>query len=130
MRKSRFSDDQIFDMLKELATGEAIGTLCRRHDISRPTLDRRRQKDDGMDGKKVRRPKALEEDARLKRPLAEKALDNHELKRAPPSPRGPDPNRVRAPSRGGAANGRRTLIILGPTIGGRSSVYLKTAIVT
>ena len=81
MRKSRFSDEQIVGILKEHAAGEATGSLCRRHGISQQTLYRWKAKYDGLEGKEVRRLKALEEEnARLKRLVAEQALDNQALK--------------------------------------------------
>jgi len=81
MRKSRFSDEQIVGILREHAAGEAAGTLCRRHGISEQTLYRWKQKYDGLEGKDVKRLKALEEEnARLKRLVAEQALDNQALK--------------------------------------------------
>ncbi len=81
MRKSRFSEEQIVGILKEHAAGEATGTLCRRHGISPQTLYRWKAKYDGLDGKELKRLKALEEEnARLKRLVAEQALDNQALK--------------------------------------------------
>lgn len=81
MRKSRFSDEQIVGILKEHAAGEATGALCRRHGISQQTLYRWKAKYDGLEGRDVRRLKALEEEnARLKRLVAEQALDNQVLK--------------------------------------------------
>jgi putative transposase len=81
MRKSRFSDEQIIGILKEHAAGENTGTLCRRHGISQQTLYRGKHKYDGLEGKEVRRLKALEEEnSRLKRLVAEQALDNQVLK--------------------------------------------------
>lgn len=81
MRKSRFSDEQIVGILKEHAAGEATGTLCRRHGISQQTLYRWKQKYDGLERNDVKRLKALEEEnARLKRLVAEQALDNQALK--------------------------------------------------
>jgi putative transposase len=81
VRKSRFSDEQIVGILQEHAAGEATGTLCRRHGISQQTLYRWKQKYDGLAGQDVRRLKALEEEnARLKRLVAEQALDNQALK--------------------------------------------------
>lgn len=80
MRKSRFSEDQIVGILKEHAAGERPGTLCRRHGISEQTLYRWKAKYDGLERKDVRRLKALEEEnARLKRLVAEQALDNQAL---------------------------------------------------
>ena len=81
MRKSRFSDEQIVGILKEHAAGDGAGTLCRRHGISQQTRYRWKQKYDGLEGQDVRRLKALEEEnVRLKRLVAEQALDNQALK--------------------------------------------------
>jgi putative transposase len=81
MRKSRFSEEQIVGILKEHAAGEQTGTLCRRHGISQQTLYRWKAKYDGLEGKELKRLKALEEEnARLKRLVAEQALDNQALK--------------------------------------------------
>lgn len=81
MRKSRFSDEQIVGILKEHAAGEATGSLCRRHGISQQTLYRWKQKYDGLEGNELKRLQALqEENARLKRLVAEQALDNQALK--------------------------------------------------
>jgi putative transposase len=81
MRKSRFTEDQIVGILKEHAAGEQIGTLCRRHGISQQTLYRWKQKYDGLERSELKRLKALEEEnTRLKRLVAEQALDNQALK--------------------------------------------------
>ena len=81
MRTSRFSEEQIVGILKEHAVGERTGALCRRHGISEQTLYRWKAKYDGLEGNEVRRLKALgEENARLKRLVAEQALDNQALK--------------------------------------------------
>jgi putative transposase len=81
MRKSRFSEEQIVGILKEHAAGEATGTLCRRHGISQQTLYRWKAKYDGLEGQELKRLKALEEEnARLKRLVADQALDNQALK--------------------------------------------------
>ena len=81
MRQSRFSDGQIVGILKEHAAGERVGDICRRHGMSQQTLSRWKQKYDGLEGQDVRRLKALEEEnARLKRLVAEQALDNQALK--------------------------------------------------
>lgn len=81
MRKSRFSEEQIVGILKEHAAGEPTGALCRRHGISEQTLYRWKQKYDGLEKTDLKRLKALEEEnARLKRLVAEQALDNQALK--------------------------------------------------
>ena len=81
MRKSRFSEEQIVGILQEHAAGETTGSLCRRHGISQQTLYRWKAKYDGLEGHDLRRLKALEEEnARLKRLVAEQALDHQALK--------------------------------------------------
>ncbi len=81
MRRSRFSEEQIVGILKQHAAGEAARALCRRHGISEQTLSRWKQKYDGLDGNDLKRLEALEEEnARLKRLVAEQALDNQALK--------------------------------------------------
>ena len=81
MRTSRFSAEQIVGILKEHAAGERTGVLCRRHGISEQTRYRWKQKYDGLERNEVNRLKALaEENARLKRLVADQALDNQALK--------------------------------------------------
>jgi len=81
MRKSRFTDEQIVGILKEYAAGGGANALGRRHGISAQTLYRGKRRYDGLEGDEVRRLKALEEEnARLKRLVADQALDNQALK--------------------------------------------------
>ena len=81
MRKSRFSEEQIVGILKEQEAGAGTAALCRRHGISQQTFYRWRQRYGGLDRGEVRRLKALEEEnARLKRLVAEQALDLQALK--------------------------------------------------
>jgi putative transposase len=81
MRKSRFSEEQIVGILTEHAAGGGAAALCRRHGISEQTLYRWKRKYGGLERGEATRLKALaEENARLKRLVAEQALDNQILK--------------------------------------------------
>jgi putative transposase len=81
VRKSRFTVEQIVGILKEHEAGAGTADLCRRHGISQQTFYRWKRVYGGLDGIQARRHKALEEEnARLKRLVAEQALDNQALK--------------------------------------------------
>ena len=82
MRASRFSEEQILHLLHQAERGEQpIGALCREHGISEQTFYRWRQKCGGMTVPDTQRLRELEqENARLKRLLAERMLENDLLK--------------------------------------------------
>lgn len=81
MKKSRFSEEQIIGMLKEQEAGQQTAEVCRRHGISPATFYKWKAKYGGMEVSEAKRLKALEdENARLKRLLAEAMLDNAVLK--------------------------------------------------
>ena len=81
VRRSRFSEERIVGVLKEHEAGAELAPLCRRHGISAQTFYRWKQKYGGLQVNEARRLKALEEEnARLKRLVAEQALDNQALK--------------------------------------------------
>ena len=81
MRGSRFTQEQIVGILKEHEVGAATAALCRHHGISEQTFYRWKQKYGGLEPGEATRLKALEEEnSRLKRLVAEQALDNQILK--------------------------------------------------
>lgn len=76
MKRSRFSDEQIIGILKEHAAGLTATELCRKHGISDATFYKWRSRYGGMEVSEAKRLKALEEEnAKLKRLLAESMLD-------------------------------------------------------
>ncbi len=81
MRRSRFTQEQIVGILKEHEAGAGTAALCRQHGISQQTFYRWKRVYGGLEVSQAWRLKALEEEnVRLKRPVADQALDNQVLK--------------------------------------------------
>ena len=81
MKKTRFTEAQIFAILKEYDAGRNAQELSRQHGISKATLYNWKAKFGGMELNELKRVKELEEENRkLKHMYAELALDNKMLK--------------------------------------------------
>ena len=81
MKQSRFSEEQIIGILKEHEAGVAVSDLCRKHGVSDASIYKWKAKFGGMDISEAQRLRALEdENAKLKRMLADAMLDNVALK--------------------------------------------------
>lgn len=81
--KKRFTEEQIIGFLREVDAGVAIKELCRKHGFSEASYYLWRSKFGGMDVSDAKRLKALElENARLKKLLAERLLENEIMQEA------------------------------------------------
>lgn len=81
MRRSRFTEEQIIGMIKEQEAGRPTADVCRKHGVSTASFYKYKAKYGGMEVSDARRLKALEdENAKLKKLLAEQMLDNAILK--------------------------------------------------
>lgn len=78
MKANQHTPEQIIKILDQAATGEqTIAAVCRDHGIAEQTFYRWRKTYAGMSVTEVQRLKELEqENARLKRLLAERLLEN------------------------------------------------------
>jgi putative transposase len=76
MKRKRFSEEQIIGVLREHEAGAKTADLARRHGVSEATIYNWKAKYGGMDVSDAKRLKVLEEEnARLKKLLAEQMLD-------------------------------------------------------
>jgi len=80
MRRSKYKEEKIIQILKEAEAGAKTADLCRRHGISEQTFYRWKAKFGGLDVKDAKRLKALEdENRRLKQLVADLTLDKKAL---------------------------------------------------
>ena len=81
MKASRLTEEQIIGILREQEAGAKAAEMCRKHGISSATFYKWKAKYGGLDVSEARRLKVLtDENARLKKLLAEAMLDNAMLK--------------------------------------------------
>lgn len=81
MKRSRFSEEQIIGILKEQEAGLPTADVCRRHGVSSATFYKWKAKFGGLEVSDAKRLRQLEdENAKLKKLLAEAMLDNAMLK--------------------------------------------------
>jgi len=81
MKKSRYTENQIVKILKEVEAGRLVKEVCRDYGISDATYYNWKAKYGGMEASDVKRLKDLEEEnRRLKQMYAELSLDHKILK--------------------------------------------------
>jgi len=81
MRKSKYTEEQIIKVLKEVEAGAKVADVIRRLGITETTFYRWKAKYGGMDVSEAKRLRALEEEnRRLKHMVADQALDLQALK--------------------------------------------------
>ena len=83
MRKSRYSEEQIIAVLREVEQGRKVADVCREHGIAPDTYYRWRRKFGGMEVADARRLKQVEDENRkLRKLVADLTLDKEALKDA------------------------------------------------
>lgn len=81
MKKKRFTETQIFSILKEFDAGKNIQEISREQGVSKATIYNWKAKYGGMEMNELKKYKDLEEENRkLKQMYADLALDNKMLK--------------------------------------------------
>ena len=81
MRKSKFSEAQIFKILQEQESGLTVEEVSRKHSITTATFYRWKNKYSGMDLNQAKKLKAMEDELRqYKQMYSELARENFILK--------------------------------------------------
>ena len=81
MKKSKFTESQIVNILKEAEAGVSVEDLIRQHGFSRATFYKWKAKYSGMSVSELKRLKELEEEnRRLKQMYADLSLEHEVLK--------------------------------------------------
>ena len=81
MKRKRFTENQIHDILQEAESGISVSELSRKYGVSDATIYNWRAKYGGMEKSDMKRLKELEEEnRRLKKLVADQALDLDAMK--------------------------------------------------
>ena len=76
MKRTRFTENQIINVLKEYESGKSMVDLCREQGISKATFFNWKKKYGGLEASELKRIKELEqENSRLKKMYADLSLD-------------------------------------------------------
>ena len=78
---TRYKEEQIIRILKEVEGGASVAEVCRKYEVSEQTVYRWRSKYGGLDTSELQRQRELEaENSRLKKIVAQQVLDMDALK--------------------------------------------------
>jgi len=81
MKKTKYTEEKIVGILKEVEAGIAVSEICRKYGISDATYYNWKAKYGGMTASDVKKLRQLEdENRRLKHLVADLTLDNQALK--------------------------------------------------
>lgn len=81
MRKKHYTEEQIFGILQQGASGMKVPEICRKYGVSEPTYFRWKSKYSGMELSDLKQMKAMDaENSRLKRIVADQALQIDAMK--------------------------------------------------
>ena len=81
MKKSRFSEQQIINILKQADAGVKVQDLCRQFGVSDATYYKWKSKYGGMEAAGIKRLREIEaKNGKLKRMFADLALESRALK--------------------------------------------------
>jgi len=81
MKRRRFSEEQVVQILQEIEGGKSVEEICREYNVARSTVYLWRKKYGGLDKPLLKKLKQLEkENARLKKIVAQQVLDLDSMK--------------------------------------------------
>lgn len=78
---TRYKEEQIIRILKEIESGSSVAEVCRKYGVAEQTVYRWRSKYGGLETNELQRLRELEaENSRLKKIVAQQVLDIDALK--------------------------------------------------